>query len=28
VVEDQPIDEQVRHEEIEANIPESSRRRR
>ncbi|MFI6262961.1 YsnF/AvaK domain-containing protein [Micromonospora sp. NPDC051006] len=28
VVEDQPIDEQVRHEEIEANIPEPSRRRR
>ncbi|MEV4199747.1 YsnF/AvaK domain-containing protein [Micromonospora globbae] len=28
VVEDQPIDEQVRHEEIEANIPEASRRRR
>ncbi|MFG1954257.1 YsnF/AvaK domain-containing protein [Micromonospora sp. NPDC048830] len=28
VVEDQPIDDQVRHEEVEANIPESSRRRR
>lgn len=28
VVEDQPIDEQVRHEEVEANIPEPSRRRR
>ncbi|GIJ24222.1 YsnF/AvaK domain-containing protein [Micromonospora lutea] len=28
VVEDQPIDEQVRHEEIESNIPELSRRRR
>ncbi|MEV0003243.1 YsnF/AvaK domain-containing protein [Micromonospora sp. NPDC050980] len=28
VVEDQPIDEQVRHEEIEASIPETSRRRR
>ncbi|MER7891806.1 PRC and DUF2382 domain-containing protein [Micromonospora sp. NPDC094482] len=28
VVEDRPIDEQVRHEEVEANIPEPSRRRR
>ncbi|MBM0229383.1 MULTISPECIES: DUF2382 domain-containing protein [Micromonospora] len=28
VVEDQPIDEQVRHEEVETNIPEPSRRRR
>lgn len=28
VVEEQPIDEQVRHEEIEADIPEPSRRRR
>lgn len=28
VVEDQPIDEQVSHEEVQANIPESSRRRR
>jgi uncharacterized protein (TIGR02271 family) len=28
VVEDQPVDERVRHEEVEANIPEPSRRRR
>ncbi|MBM0225827.1 MULTISPECIES: YsnF/AvaK domain-containing protein [Micromonospora] len=28
VVEDRPIDEQVRHEEVAANIPEPSRRRR
>jgi uncharacterized protein (TIGR02271 family) len=28
VVEDQPVDEQVRHEEVEARIPEPSRRRR
>ncbi|MEV0006442.1 PRC and DUF2382 domain-containing protein [Micromonospora sp. NPDC050980] len=28
VVEEQPIDEQVRHEEIEASIPETNRRRR
>ncbi|MCG5437514.1 PRC and DUF2382 domain-containing protein [Micromonospora foliorum] len=28
VVQDQPVDEQVRHEEVEANIPEPSRRRR